>query len=210
MTITKRLLPALFLILGTVFYSGCEDDGGGGSGDIGDNDPNLVVCMGDSITRGGFRGGSGFTDILASMSGKTVLNYGAGGAESNIGAASIHSALAKKPGYVCIMYGANDAINNYDPQTTKGAILSMISACKANKSIPIVGTTPPMIDGHERFNGKVKELNEAIKSAASEGGARCVDVYSAFGNGEGLFVHDGLHPNAAGAAKIAKCFNSAL
>ena len=34
------------------FFCGCEGGGGGGGDDVGDNNKDLVVCLGDSITYG--------------------------------------------------------------------------------------------------------------------------------------------------------------
>lgn len=193
-----------------VFFTGCENDGGGGGDDVGDNNPDLVICVGDSITQGYECGGAPYPSVLSSLTHKTCRNAGSGGATSSAGVAKVRSSLSAKPGYMCILFGANDAICGTDPAVTGDRIRSMISMCKANKTIPIVATTPPMIGEHEIFNGGARGVNEAIKRVAGEEGVTCVDLYGAFGSGEAYLTRDGLHPNAAGQELIAKCFAGAL
>ena len=206
----KRLSAAIAAAAALAALCGCEDHGGGGGGDVGDNDPNLVICVGDSITQGYACDGAPYPSQLAAMCGKNVRNLGIGGARAGTGASRISSQLACKPGYVCILYGANDAINGGDAGSVKESIRAIIAACKRNQSIPIVATTPPMIGEHSLYNGAARSVNEAISAAAREEGARLVDLYGAFGGGDGYLVSDGLHPNAAGAGLIARMFCGAL
>ncbi len=206
----NRFFATLAAAAALVTFCGCEDDGGGGDHDFGDNDPNLVICVGDSITQGYACDGAPYPSQLAAMSGKQVRNLGIGGAESGVGASRISSQLSCKPGYVCILYGANDAICGGGAGGAKENIRAIISACKKNKSVPIVATTPPMIGEHGIFNDAAKSINEAIRAVAGEEGVGLVDLYGAFGSGEAYLVSDGLHPNAAGAELIARKFNGAL
>ena len=203
-----KRLPAMALLASAVLFFGCEHDDG--EVDVGDNDINLVVCAGDSITLGYACDGPTYPTQLAAMSGKRVRNCGVGGVTASYGASKISSYLSCKPGYVCILYGANDAICDGTPAGVKRNLRSIIAACKNNKSIPILATTPPMIKGHKLYNGAARAVNEAIRELASEEGVALVDLYKAFGSGEEYLVSDGLHPNAAGAELIAKCFLGAL
>ena len=208
----RLVSTAIAMTAGIALFCGCEDDDGGGGADFGDNNPDLIICVGDSITQGYRCDGAPYPSQLAAMSGKTVRNLGIGGARADSGASRISSQLACKPGYVCIMYGANDAIRagGSSANSVKESIRRIIVACKNNKSVPIVATTPPMIRGHPIFDSGARTINDAIRSVAKEEGARFVDVYGAFGSGEAYLVADGLHPNAAGAKLIAQCFCGAL
>lgn len=205
-----RLSAAVAAATMLALLCGCEDGGGGGGDDVGDNDPNLVICVGDSITQGYACDGAPYPSQLAAMSGKQVRNLGIGGARSGTGASRISSQLACKPGYVCILYGANDAICGGDAGNVKENIRAIIAACKRNQSVPIVATTPPMIGEHSLYNGAARSVNEAIRAVAKEEHVDLVDLYGAFGSGEGYLVSDGLHPNAAGAELIARKFKGAL
>lgn len=208
----KLFSTAMAVAAGAAIFCGCEGDGGGGGGgdDVGDNDRNLVICVGDSITQGYACDGAPYPAQLAGMTGKSVRNMGVGGAQAAAGASKITSQLSCKPGYVCILYGANDAICGGSPDSVRESLRSIIVACKNNHSIPIVATTPPMIREHASFDGAARSINEAIRGVAHEEGARLVDLYGAFGSGEAYLVSDGLHPNAAGAELIAKSFAGAL
>ncbi len=192
-----------------VLLVGCEDDDGG-SVDVGDNNANLVICIGDSITQGYACDGAPYPSVLAAKTGKTVYNYGIGGARTALGASKIKSQLACKPGYVCILYGTNDAIAGGDANNVKENLRAIIAACKSNKSIPIVATTPPMIGSHKIFNGANRAINEAIRAVAKEEKVSFVNLYMAFGDGDKYLVPDGLHPNAAGAELIASRFAGKL
>ncbi len=206
-----RILSAAAVVaVGVAFFCGCEDSGGGD--DVGDNNPDLVICVGDSITQGFRCDGAPYPTQLAAMCGKTVRNFGIGGARAGAGASRIKSQLSCKPGYVCIMYGSNDAIKGgrSSAAAVQESLRAIIAACKDNQSIPIVATIPPMVRGHDFFAGAVPVINEAIRSVAKEEGARLVDVNKAFGDGEAYLGIDGLHPNAAGAQIIAECFSGEL
>ena len=144
------------------------------------------------------------------MSGKQVVNYGVGGATSSAAPGAAQRAVAQKPGYVCILYGSNDAITGKSADAAKENIRAAIGVCKNAGVRAIVGTPPPMRDGHSLYDGPARGVAEAIRAVASEEGVPCVDLYGAFGDCNGLLVADGLHPNAAGAQLIASKFNSKL
>ncbi len=190
-------LPGLFAL--PFAFAGCGGSGGGASGDVGDNNPDLVACMGDSITSGYNSVGAPYPSRLAVMSGKTVLNFGVPGAQSSYGTSLISSVVNRKPGYVFILYGSNDAINGTGPDTTKQHLRYIISVCKANSCVPILATPPKMAFG------------TAIRELAKEEGVALVDLYKAFGDGtKYLNPDDGLHLSDEGGDFIAKKFNSKI
>ena len=212
-TLFDRMLRmfAAAALLALPLASGCEDDGGGGGGDVGDNNPELVACIGDSLTQGYKCEGAPYPSRIAAKTGKTVLNFGVAGATSAYGASIISSVVARKPGYVCILFGSNDAIMSRGPEHAAANIRAIIQVCKDHRCVPIVGTPPKMIGGHAAFDPAAAATAAAIKAAAKEMGVACVDFYSAFGDGvEFLNPDDGLHLSDAGGEKIASGFASKL
>jgi lysophospholipase L1-like esterase len=205
-------LFAMTALLALPLAPGCEDDGGGGaSKNVGDNDPNVVACIGDSLTQGYKCEGAPYPSRLAAKTGKSVLNFGVAGATSAYGASVISSVVARKPGYVCILFGSNDAIMSRGPGEAAENIRGIIGVCKANNCVPIVGTPPKMIAGHAGFDPGAAAVAAAILAVAKEEGVAVVDFYKAFGDGiEYLNPDDGLHLSDAGGEKIASGFASKL
>lgn len=206
-------MAGLLAATAIVWGAGCDNGGGGGSGgghDFGDNNPDVIVAMGDSITEGSGVS-SPYPSILAGMVGKTVINHGSGGATAGDGAGSIGGVLANdKPGYVLILYGANDAISGVGPDSTIGALGAIIEACKANKTVPVIATLTPMQGLHELFAGGAQELSRRIRSLAGQTGTALCDLENEFGYPSPLLQEDGLHPTDEGCVVIADSFASKL
>lgn len=203
---------AVVAVLG---WAGCDGGGGGGGGvggghDFGDNDPGVVVALGDSITEG-VGVSSTYPDLLAGMIGKTVRNRGSGGAKAGDGAAVIQGVLqGEKPGYVLILYGANDAVTGTPPEDTIGALGAIIEACKDNKTIPVIATLTPMQGSHAAFAAVAKDLSRRIRSLGGQAGAHVCDLENEFGNPSPFLQDDGLHPTDEGNAVIADTFAAIL
>lgn len=209
----RNFALALCAVALSVVPSGCgHDDGGGGGGSIGENnDRNLVACLGDSITQGYNCIGAPYPSRLAAYSGKNVKNYGVGGVTSSYGVSIVDTVMARKPGYVCILYGANDCVLDVDTGATVGNLRRIVQACKAGGARPILATPTPMNGSHAIFNGRATRLSEAIRAMAKEEGVSLVDLNKAFGDGSKyLNPADGLHMNDAGSDLIARKFNSKI
>ena len=192
--------------------TGCEDDGGGGAGggghDFGPNDPDLYVVMGDSISAGG-----GFTwpSRLSAMLGKPVANEASGGQHATEGAARVDGVLANyQPGYLLVLYGANDVITGASSSTIVESLRHMVQAAKANQTIPVIATLTPMTEGHSIFDGGVDAVNPEIVQMGQEEGVAIVRLDQAFGDGTAYLEPDGLHPNDAGQQRIAEAFYDAV
>jgi len=144
-------------------------------GGIGANDPNTVVCLGDSITA------AGYPAILAGLSGKNVINAGTPGEESSGGAARVAGVLAAyHPAYLCILYGANDVIAHDDPGQTIANLEAIISAARANDTIPIVATLTPMSGNYAQYAADAQQLSDLIRAMASSTGTPLADLAAAF------------------------------
>jgi len=197
--------------LGFVALTGCEDDNEAPF-DYGDNDPNLYVSMGDSITLGiePFSG-TPYPDQLAGMLGKTVLNYGVDGAFSYEGAGSVGHVLANtRTGHLLIMYGANDLIWGASSAEIVGNLRTMVQAAKANKTKAVVATLPAMTRHAMHFYDATLALNTQIRQMAAEENIRVAETEPVFLGREEALLPDGLHPNNEGNRLIAEAFRNAL
>ncbi len=204
-------------VLGFCLLAGC------GSGDDqlenrnpGDNDLNVVVAFGDSITQGSECSCVPYPARLSGLIGKVVYNTGIGGscASDNVGRAQ--EAINKyHPAFMFILYGVNDVIHGSGVDGDAVALSQMVLICKQNNVVPVLATYPRPILGHQLFAGKTIALNRNIRAIAKAEGIKCVDLEMEFSLGPDplysawpttdpdLMGPDGLHPNDAGTQIIA-------
>jgi len=209
----KQIVCHIIALCALLAFTGCEHSDSTPPHDFGSNDPNLYVAAGDSITEGDEVGVTpgGYPAILASLLGKTVINQGYGGDTTISGMDVVNSALSTyRPGYILIMFGANDVIHSFDTETTIQNLQIMIEAAKTNNTIPVIATVLPMSLRHSIFEGGVEDLNPEIIKLADREGIIVVDLWTAFGTDPSLILDDGLHPTDAGNQVIAKAFYNAL
>jgi acyl-CoA thioesterase-1 len=201
----------LLTVVACALLVGCEEGGGPAGGDVGDNDINVVVAIGDSITEGfGLPPESSYPAQLAGMTGKTVINAGRDGERSAGGVSRTSGLLNRyKPGYLLILLGSNDISGGSDAGNIANNIAAMVRDARANRTIAIVGTIPPGFGPHAYLSAGAAGVNPTIVSVAQGEGARIADVYNAV-NDPGYFQADGLHPNATGAGRVAQAFRSRL
>jgi lysophospholipase L1-like esterase len=202
-----------------LFGAGCEGDSSP-SHDFGDNDKNLYVAMGDSITWG--VNVTPYPTILSEYLGKTVVNEGYSGEHAYEGARRVAAELAAyKPGYLLILYGANDLLHFIPEDDIEGNLRFMITKAKEAKTIPVIATLTPMVRTRGFFNDAVKSLNVRIRRMAKEEGVKLVDLERHFGNrdddadpyvldDDDYLQWDGLHPNQEGTRRMALAFLDAL
>ena len=195
--------------------TGCEHGGGGGGGgnlgDIGSNDPNVYVTLGDSITDGNNGGGAPYPPRLATITGKTVINRATQGGSTEDALGEIGGILTDlKPAAVLFMVGSIDVIEGQNVDTSIGDLRSIIEQCKANHTVPVMSTLTPVLYSHIRFQSGIDRLNSAIRDLASSEGVRLVDMASKFGDGTKYLLPDGLHPNEEGNQVMAEAFADAL
>lgn len=203
-SLTKLLVVLAMVLSGGI---GCNDSSGGsGFSDVGDNDINTVVCMGDSITLGsGLPSAQSYPVQLAGMTGKRVINSGLSGEASGGGAGRVGGQLGRhKPGFLLIMYGANDVIRVRPLGELAANVRSIIQQAKANQTNPVVGAILPMFEARSIFNPTIVAANELLRAVAKEEGVDFVNLHSSMQD-PGLYL-DGLHPTAAGANIIASKF----
>ena len=180
--------------------------------DFGDNDPNVIVALGDSITAGYpfVTWAETYPAQLQGLIGRTVINGGSGGARAYEGVAVTDYFLRRfKPGYVLIMYGANDVMER-SPQAITNDLLTIAWKARENKSIPIMSTVTPVDGPKIGRTDFILNLNEVIKARAAEFGYPVADVAEALGWEGQYLLSDGLHPNSEGLGLIAETFHQKI
>ncbi len=204
--LSKNVTAWTMAILVAVGFSACELNKSS-SHDFGNNDPNTILCIGDSITYGyGVSSGQSYPAQLAAMLGRRVINAGRRGELSGGGRARFERLLDQhKPGYALILYGANDVSYGRTGGTTDN-LRQMIRAAKARQIIPIVATLTPTDRSHSYMQSEIANLNPRIRQVACEERSKLADLEKAFDNNTGLLLSDGLHPSAEGLRIIALTF----
>jgi len=199
-----------------------------------------IICMGDSITRG-VREGVGAEQIYEGVLQKrlTEAGYGVEVIASGIGSEATDAALnrldqsvlARKPDYVTIMYGTNDAYwypDKTGPYMTieqyEANLRELVTRVRAAGAVPVLVTSPPMTFALEKItamnpayhqNGITFEIQRyvhVVRHVARDMQVPLVDVYAAYGElalaGRNIddYFTDGCHPNAAGHEVVAGWF----
>ena len=209
-----RRVYALLLcaaLAGGFAAAGC---GGGGhdglkNDDPGDNDKNVVIAFGDSLTAGETQ--PAYPALLSGMIGKTVTNDGSYGSTAAAGAGRCSRVIANRKGaYMLILYGINDLLFGRSTSNIAGSLEKIVNTCKNNHVVPVLATYPIPIHGHEIFAGGTYRLNNAIRNLATVHNIKCVDLEQEFLDGgdpdPALYMEDGLHPNAEGTKVMALAF----
>ncbi len=205
---------------------------------IGDNRPNTYMGFGDSITAG--NNGpeeSWLRDLdpeLRNYLGTAIMiNAGIGGTKSRRGSERAAATFAEqKPAYGLVLYGTNDWNDPLcrEPFRESGTLGGcdtianlryIIRTAKANGSLPVVGTIPPVNEGYDdrvppERNKWVAAMNKDIIRLAREEEVPVADVFGAFtadtgyaGNPSSYF-DDHVHPTAKGRKLIAGAFFRAV
>lgn len=137
--------------------------------------PTVVVCLGDSITEGGY------PQVLASKTGMQVIDEGKGGERSEGGLGRIAGVLSThKPDYICILYGANNMIHNSSVSGVVDDLMAMVAVARSSGAIPVVGTLTPMSGRYGPHQADIDALNAMIRSTVGGSGVRIADLASRF------------------------------
>jgi lysophospholipase L1-like esterase len=199
-----------WVALMAAFLAGCSGGGGGGglqNKDPGDNDLNVVVAFGDSITNGSECDCAPYPRRLAQIIGKSVLNTGVSATRAIESVDRTQEAIDKyQPAFMLILYGVNDIIHSSEVDSIVDALRQMVGICEANQVVAVLATYPEPIDGRALFAPRTLLLNEGIRSLAKELGVKCVDLEQEFEANPEFYESDGLHPNNEGTQLMALAF----
>jgi len=196
---------------------------------IGNNNPNLYLGFGDSITVGvGSNDGRGYgrklQDQLGPHLGRAEVRLSGSGRS---GDSSIEGTeVIKKdmrdlaPAYTLVLHGTNDWHEQPCQDVpasdcfTIDALRSILQEVRVWRSLPVLGTLPPVNPALAPAgrNLWVDEMNVLIRALASEQGAVLADINAAFraqGDLPSLFSDD-VHPNDAGYDVLAEAWFDAI
>jgi len=169
-----------------------------------------IVCIGDSITWGGYTSPT-YPELLQTRlnnvsSGWTVINEGLNGNTTAQMLARFQTdVVVKNPQYVVIMGGANDPSS----ATTESYIDAMCKLAVANGITPIIMMMTP--DGQHSIN-----VNKWESSYAAASRYNIIDSYTPLndpnnpGNLLPAYVDHTIHPNALGFTALVNSINLAV
>ena len=121
-----------------------------------------------------------------------------------------------RPDTVVLLLGTNDSKDNnwISAAAFRQQYTELIAVYRALAPVPriVIGTPPCAFKPINRFFyitndaklERVPEIAEEIRTIAAENGTELVDLYALTQGKRELFGPDGLHPNAAGAKRIAE------
>ncbi len=190
--------------------------------------PDTYMAFGDSITDGagssdetGYR--SRLQSALRARFGRgLVINEGRPGADSRGGARAAAAALARhRPAVTLILFGTNDWRDDPEdpplPAATVNSLRKIVREAKARHSRPLLATIPPSNTAFDANvpaarNEWVTRTNARIRELARQEAVALVDIHAALlaAGPLGTLFADGVHPNDAGYAVIARAFLEAL
>jgi lysophospholipase L1-like esterase len=161
------------------------------------------VAFGDSIT---YR--APWATVAASASVDFVRNAGVpGNTTAQMLARLNHDVLAYNPDVVTLMGGTNDRAQGVPLRTAMAHLRTIITRLENAGARVVLMTIPPN-------TGSVAAWNAAIRSLADSEGVPCADIYSVLANAHGGWLPglttDGVHPTAAGYARMAPVIAAAL
>ena len=168
----------------------------------------VIVAFGDSLTAGfGLQNSNSFPAQLekalkARGQDVKIVNAGVSGDTAAAGLARLDWALPDDASGVIIELGANDALQGLDPAATKATLEKIITDVKA-RGLPI------LLAGMEAPRNLGKDYVEQFRALYVDLATRYdLILYPFFLDGVALddkyLMDDGLHPNAAGVARIVE------
>jgi lysophospholipase L1-like esterase len=149
-----------------------------------------------------------------------IVNRGVGAQSSTQLLARFASdVLELQPGRVVIKICAGNFKPDADSRTIWDEFETMVLAAQARGIEPVVATILPVTRRGEEhpgysINNATRDFNVRVRELARKHGLRVADYYAAVVDGDGFLpdnlARDGIHPNAAGCAKLAEAFRAAM
>jgi len=174
-----------------------------------------AVFIGDSITQYWGFAEPGF------FSGSRLNRGVAGQASAQVLVRFTPDALALKPRIVHLLVGVNDVTGKQGairPEDYRNNIRAMVVLARAQGARVVLGLIPPAngdgTDDRARTVPRIRALNAWLAGFARAQGLVLADYWTPLaapdGSLDARFTEDGLHPNAAGFARMAAVATAAL
>jgi acyl-CoA thioesterase-1 len=168
----------------------------------------VVTILGDSITAGyGLPASAALPAQLQralALSGVSAAVRGAGvsGDTTAGGLARVNFSVQPDTDLCVVALGGNDLLQGLDPKATRANLDAIVKSLKGRRiGVLLAGIAAPAAIGR----GYAADFDAAFASVArSEHVAFYPDLLAGVGGDRALEQRDGIHPNAAGAAVIAR------
>jgi acyl-CoA thioesterase I len=170
--------------------------------------PRTIVALGDSLTSGkGLSAELAYPAVLQRMIDETrlpfrVINHGLSGDTTRGGVRRLDAALAGRPAVMIVALGANDGLRGVPVADVRSNLEEIIRAAKAeNVKVLLCGMEAPPFHGLDY----TVQFHQIYPALAGRHAIPLVPfmLQNVLVNGIDMLQAD-LHPNAAGAAEIAR------
>ncbi len=168
-----------------------------------------IVCLGDSLTEGYSLSPEQAWPALLEQSlrkrgwpGVQVINAGVSGSTSASAVSRLTWQLRTRPDVLVLALGANDGLRGIDPAETKKNLGAAIDLAKSNGiTVLLAGMKMPPNYG----SAFTASYEATFQSLASDKNVKLIPfLLEGVAADPALNLSDGLHPNAAGYAIVAK------
>ena len=176
--------------------------------------PQIIVCMGDSLTEGyGIKPYSDWPSLLEKTMDLKFINSGiSGDTTAGMLARFQHMVIDHKPDYVIIMGGVNDISIDIPENHIIGNILAMTRLARHHNIQSIIGIPPPFfLSNHNKddsmfiklpvFENRLVKYSHTLQRFIDSDEQPSIDF--TLNMNAGHYLQDGLHPNEKGHEVMA-------
>jgi acyl-CoA thioesterase-1 len=165
---------------------------------------DVIVAFGDSLTQGtGASDDTAYPAVLASLTGRTVINAGVPGDTTSSGLQRLPEVLAEyKPRLVLLCLGGNDMLRKQPAASTENNLRLLVQTIRASgANVVLIGVPEPkLFGGTPDFYARIAEDMQLPLER---------DVFNDVLKDNRL-KSDPIHANAAGYRQVAERLNAFL
>jgi acyl-CoA thioesterase-1 len=164
----------------------------------------VVLAFGDSLTHGtGARDYESYPAVLGRRTGRTVINAGIPGEETDKGLRRLPRLLDRyQPDLLILCHGGNDILRKRDAAVTEANIREMIRMSR-ERNIPVVMIAVPNVGLFLSPADFYATIAEDLKIPIED------DILATL-LGDNRYKSDHVHPNASGYARLAEAMQTLL